>query len=135
MHGKRSVPRPGRRGYRLLAGLGAGIVVFLVVRVLTSPGPNVLDGTPTEILGRWTTDDSRYRDRAFHIEDDTFHLEVGPDSILSYRIARIQRFGDDGFDRYVVTYYTREGEVQQEFRLFPDGVLRLKNPPDLVWTR
>lgn len=135
MSGKRRLPLLGQRGYRVLAGLVAGLVVFFVVRAVMSPGVNILDETPSEIVGRWMTDDSRYADRAFHIEEETFHLEVGEDSILSYRVARIQRFPSGDFDRYLLSYHTREGEARQEFRLFPDGVLRLKNPPDVVWTR
>ncbi|MDX1494251.1 MAG: hypothetical protein R3253_09340, partial [Longimicrobiales bacterium] len=94
-----------------------------------------LSETPSAIVGRWATDDPRYADRAFVIDDEAFHLEVGRDSILSYRLAEIRLFETPDFNRYVLTYYTREGEAEQEFRLSPDGALRLKNPPDVVWTR
>lgn len=134
MNDEGRVPRPTRRGYKAMAALLAGVAVFLVVRGLEAPD-GLVDETPADIKGRWTTDDARYGDRAFLIEDDMLHIEVGSDSVLSYRTVHLQRFPEADFDRYVLTYHTREGEATQEFRRLPDGTLRLKNPPDVVWSR
>ena len=125
-------PRPR---WQIGAGVLMALLAFLAVRALLDPAPNMLAEAPPEILGRWVTDDPRYADRAFVIEDEVFHLELGVDSVLSYRLAGIRLFESSDFDRYIVTYHTREGDAQQEFRLFPDGELRLKNPPDVTWVR
>lgn len=121
--------------WRVAIGLGIAAVTFLSVRALTQADAGALSEPPSEIVGRWMTEDPRYAHRAFVIDDEAFHLEVGEDSILSYRLAAVRRFDMPDFHRYVLTYHTREGEAEQEFRLFPDGDLRLKNPPDVVWTR
>lgn len=124
-----------RAGAYVLAGVAAATVAFVLARAAVGPDPNVLTEAPGEILGRWATDDPRYAERAFVIRPDEFHLEVGPDSILEYRLKEVRRLDEPGHDAYEVVYFTREGETVQRLELYPEGVVRLRNPPDVLWVR
>ena len=46
--------------------------------------------TPTDLIGRWTTADARYADRAFEITPETFYLGQGDGLFVSYEILQIR---------------------------------------------
>ena len=127
-----------RRLLKILRGVatvGAATVGFLLVRAVLTPDPQLLDVPPPEILGTWVTDDPRYAGRAFIIREDEFHLQVAPGQILVNSVNTIRRIPHPEYDAYEITYFTSEGESAHEVHLYPDGVLRLKNPADVVWVR
>lgn len=120
---------------KALIGGAVAVVAFVVIRALIGPDPAVVEGTPAEIVGTWETSDERYADRSFVIRDGEFWLQVALDSVVPYAIDQIRRFERADHQEYELTYHTRDGAATQVFLLNPDGTLRLKNPPDVVWRR
>ena len=131
-------PKRHRRRFDVLRGPATGaaaIVGFLLVRAVLTPDPDLLDVPPPEILGTWVTDDPRYADRAFVIREDEFHLQVATGEVLVSSVNTIRRVAHAEYDAYEITYFTPQGESTHEVHIYPDGIVRLKNPSDVVWTR
>ena len=124
-----------RRQLRWLAAFGAAVTGFLMMRSALVPDPGLLDSPPPEIIGTWVTDDSRYAGRAFVIQEDEFNLEVAPGQIVANTVKTIRRIAQRDYDVYEITYFSPEGEAVQEMHLYPDGIVRLKNPSDVEWVR
>ena len=126
-----------RRQIRLQAALAVtvGLVAVLVLRGLWEGDTSILPGPPVGILGTWVTDDPRYADRAFIISSETFELQLG-DGLTS--LGEIQTIRgvpmDEGWE-YEINYASADGDQLFNFVVHPDGELRLRNPPDVVWRR
>jgi len=115
--------------------VAAGLVSFQATRLVLAPDGDLIEDPPPSILGTWTTDDPRYAGRAFVIQLDRFQVRTGPDQVQVSPISEIRRTATPEFDAYRIVYSTSEGEMVHDMRLYPDGVARLRNPADVVWTR
>ena len=119
------------------------LVLVAVVAVLqTLPpfffgrgGGESLEISPDAIIGTWVTDDPRYVDRALTIGPQEISLGLGDGTEAASQIRSIRRErGAVNWD-YTVTYVGSEGDEVIEIFLFDDGTLRLKNPPEVWWSR
>ncbi len=132
-----------RAGARFKAAVLVAVVAIavLALEIAVNRGPpggeyTVLAAPPEELVGTWDTENPRYADRAFVIGHDHIELHLGEEGgIRSHQILSIR--GVEGSDSwaYEIDYLTPEGERTLGVHLHPDGVLRLRNPPDMVWRR
>ena len=125
------------RTAKRIAGALTLVVAFLVVRAITAPDPSILDEVPPSILGRWVTDDERYRDREFIILEEEFRLRVGsaPEDVRAFPLREIYHFGEEAGTRFEIVYASADGDSSHEMTLLADGTVRLRNPPEVVWRR
>jgi hypothetical protein len=91
---------------------------------------------PTELIGRWTTDDPRYADRSLEISAERLAFGVGPATRLTYRVRGIERDEDPTTGTLYRVYYDAPGEPERalQVRLPTPGRLRIENHGEL-WTR
>jgi hypothetical protein len=94
------------------------------------------EGVPVELIGRWTTDDPRYADRALEIDAERIAFGTGPGLRLTYRVQGIEREADATNGTLIRLYYDAPGEPERalQLRLPTAGRLRLENHSEL-WTR
>ncbi len=133
----------GLRGARLKAVLliaVAAIAALGLEIVVNADGSGedfaILDAPPDELVGMWATEDRRYADRAFEIHNDHLELHLGEEGgIQSHPILSVRAVQAPDSWAYEIAYESPQGERTLAVRLHPDGVLRLRNPSDMVWRR
>ena len=124
---------------RLKAALAFFIVidvVLLVERFTDVPDPNLLTEPPPSILGTWQTEDPAYSGRVFVISEEQFELRLSDDGNYRFDIRSIRGIETGDSWRFDIIYtHPEEGDLDHVFFLYEDGTARLRNPPDIVWTR
>jgi hypothetical protein len=109
-----------------------------VACVLTAALACAREAVPSELIGRWTSDDPRYADRSLSIglEQISFGVEAGAQ--LVYRARGIERDSEADPAEGVVyrLYYDAPGEPERELRLGVAGPdrLHIENHGE-AWTR
>ncbi len=85
------------KGGRWCASLSAFLLILAC-------GSDLLEGHLASVQGRWTTtDDPRYADRAFEIDNDFLYLLQGGDTFSIHKIRDVQ-VRDDDLPRYAIEY-------------------------------
>jgi len=133
--------RPARPPSRIVWGsIGAAVtaILFLIFRVGAEPPPpgKVLEVIPAHALGTWQTEDPRYAGRLIFVMDDQVLLDRGPENEPgggSLIEARGWVEGEDEIIRFEVL--GPEGREMIEFVFAPPGLMHLRNPEDVIWTR
>ncbi len=120
-----------------IRNIGARSVLLLLVLTLGCEEP-ALEEVPTDLVGRWTTTEARYADRAFEITLETFYLGQGGDLFVSYAILRtriIQRKNQPSV--HSIEYRDQAGdETSFDFIVSEkDGTIYFTNQPQMVWRR
>jgi hypothetical protein len=94
------------------------------------------EAVPSELLGRWVTDDPRYADRSLEIDVKRIAFGVGPGTRMAYRVQGIEREHDPATGTLYRVYYDGPGEPERalQVRLPAPGHLRIENHSEL-WTR
>ena len=111
-------------------------VVLLVERCTDVADPNLLTEPPPSILGTWLTEDPVYSGRVFVISKEQFELRLSDDGNYQFDIRSIRGTETEDSWRCDIMYTNpEEGDVEHVFFLYEDGTARLRNPPDVVWTR
>ena len=96
----------------------------------------VLPAPQEELVGMWVTENPRYAGSALVIGHDHIELDPGAEGgIRSHPILSIRAVQGPDSWVYEIDYETSGGSVTMGVHLHPDGVLRLRNPPDVVWKR
>ncbi len=122
----------------LLIAVAAIAVLALEIVANRSSGEDstVLAAPPEELVGTWATEDPRYAGSALVIDHDRIELDPGEaGGIRSHPILSIRAVQGPDSWLYEITYGRSGGERTIAVHLHPDGVLRLRNPPDMVWRR
>ena len=112
---------------------GRGLsVAFALLAILACAREDV----PTELIGRWTSDDPRYADRALEIGAETIAFGTGDGSRTTYRMQGIEREVDAATGTLYRVYYDATGSPEHELRVrVPSpGQLLIDNHSEL-WTR
>ena len=105
-----------------------------VAVVLTAALACAREGVPTELIGRWTSDDPRYADRSLEIGAEQIAFGVDAGLRVTYRVQGIERETDTG--TLYRLYYDAAGEPERvlHVRVPTPGHLRIENHSEL-WTR
>ena len=123
------------RRRRFLQAAGIALVALLGLRSWVGRPPPTIDVTPPSLIGTWVTESERYADRAFVIGQDDLELHVGDGIVSNHAILSIQEVEAPDHWAYKINYTSPDGAAVLEVFLHADGVLRLKNPNDVAWTR
>jgi hypothetical protein len=91
---------------------------------------------PTELIGRWTSDDPRYADRSLEIGAETIAFGLGGGLRMAYRARGSERGSDASDGALYQLYYDSPGEPERalSLRVAAPGHLRIENHSEL-WTR
>jgi hypothetical protein len=115
-----------------------GLLLLLLVLTVGCQ-EHILEEAPTGLIGRWTTTDARYADRAFEITPETFYLGQGDDQFVSYAILRIRLIErTNQAPIHSVEYRDESGdETSFDFLLSDEegGIIRFTNQEGMVWRR
>ncbi|MFV2006615.1 MAG: hypothetical protein ACC667_04175, partial [Longimicrobiales bacterium] len=99
----------------------------------------VLEEIPSALIGRWTTTDARYADRAFEITPETFYLGQGDGLFVSYQILRIRLILRKNRDPIHSVEYRDESGDETSFQFLVSdedgGTIRFTNQQEMVWRR
>jgi hypothetical protein len=115
----------------------AAVLAYLLVMNLRTPLPGTsLTEPPPEALGRWTTKDPRYAQRALVVSTDSVTLDVGPGQAPRRGIIRSVRRWKEGIQVVLRIEYDAGDGVEALEMLWqgPDS-MRLRHPPEILWTR
>lgn len=127
---------PGRSGARACL---AGALMPLIVGSLMSCEPPLLEEPPPAILGRWTTTDPRYADRAFEITKETVYIHQGGNNFAAYAVKGFQITVANDDDPVHSVVYVDDAAEEYEFRFYVSsedgGVIRFTNQREMVWHR
>ena len=132
--------RRGGARFKVVLLIAVAAIVALALETVDSEdsgdGYTVLAAPPEELVGMWVTGDRGYSDRALVIGQDHIELHLGEeggiqsDPILSIRALQ----GPDSW-AYEIDYESAQGVRTLAINLYPDGVLRLRNPAAIAWRR
>ncbi len=139
--GPRAAVRQGGARFTSIFLIAVAAIAVLALEIVgnresSGIGYTVLAAPPEELVGMWVTEDPGYSDRALVIGYDHIELHLGEeggiqsDPILSIRAVQ----GPDRWT-YEIDYESSVGDKTVVIHLHPDGVLRLRNPADMVWRR
>jgi len=114
---------------------GGGLRVALALALAAALGC-AREAVPTELIGRWTTEDARYADRSLEIGADALAFGADAGIRLTFRVQGVERENDPGAGTLYLLYYDAPGEPERilQVRLPAPGRLRLENHSEL-WTR
>lgn len=118
-------------------GLGVVAALLVIARPGQEPGLREV-GVGRELFGVWRTSDSRYADRFLEFGPDVVVFGQGEEGEARHRLVGV--FLEESAvspGGYVVRYWLDDaGERQATLRLhLAEGLLRLDNQRDIVWTR
>jgi hypothetical protein len=100
--------------------------------------PKEDEGFPDSLIGRWTTSESRYKDRFFELSKTTFTYGLGEDKIDVHFISSIEKSVQDNNTLYTINYHNIDGlEYTRSFYYYPanGGVIKFKNQKNVEWTK
>ncbi len=127
---------PERRSDIRRSGARLRAVLALEIVVDRESFGDLLDAPPEELVGTWVTENPGYSDRAFVIGYEHIELHLGEDGgIRSHPVLLIRGVQGPESWEYEIDYEGSGGETTLAVHLYPDGVLRLRNPADVVWRR
>lgn len=135
---RRSVERRRRHAWNLFFFFAVVVaVLFVLPTYLMDDGPGAsLDVPPDELLGTWTTGAQRYAGRFIRIEDDRLTLGLGDGVQESYPVQSIRVEAEEVQRHYRIRYSGADGTDEElEVFVYDDGLMRLKNPSEVRWTR
>ena len=133
--------RQGGARFKAVLVIAVAAIAVLALEIVVnreSSGDDytVLAAPPEELVGMWTTGDRRYSGSALVIGSDHIELDPGEEGeIQSHPILSIRAVQGPDSWAYEIDYGSQGGKRTMAVHLHPDGVLRLKNPPDIVWRR
>jgi hypothetical protein len=82
------------------------LLILVAAGVYFSPPLTGPDLVPAELVGRWTTDDSRYKGRYLEIAPDALILGANAREKTEYAVRRVQRSQTAQGAAYVITTYS-----------------------------
>ena len=139
--GRRSGVRQGGARFTAVLLMAVTAIAVLAVEIVVnreSAGEEftVLAAPPEELVGMWVTENPRYLGSALVIGYDHIELHLGEKGgIRSHPIVSIRALQGPGSWAYEIDYGSPGGDPPLAVRLYPNGVLRLRNPADIVWRR
>ncbi len=127
---------PGRR----LRWLWIVVVTLLAVVAINAYPFGLKDqhgAIPKEVLGTWSTTESRYADRAFEIRKESLVFYIGEGDSTVHSIEEVE-VDDLGGPMLLTVHYADEAGPNQ-FSFYYDpasgGIIRFKNQRHMKWNR
>jgi hypothetical protein len=112
------------------------VVVTTLPRFFDGPVGVELEFSPDALNGTWVSDDSVYADRFMTITaDGILTIGLGADSSSMHPVRSIHARQEEDHLTYEIAYGSSVGDLVMTVFLHADGVLRLKNPSSVRWTR
>ena len=116
--------------------LGVIVATFVLSTFLPRILSNDLRTLPGELVGVWSTTDTRYADRAFEIKKDSLIFQTGGTSSTMHSIRRVDVEQSDSTTLYLVDYLNNEDVYTFSFYFDADSdTIRFQNQLEMVWTR
>ncbi|UCD25760.1 MAG: hypothetical protein JSW51_07565 [Gemmatimonadota bacterium] len=126
-----------RRRLRWLWIVVLSLFAVVAVNAFSSDNGNQHGPIPDEVLGTWTTTESRYADRAFDIQKETLVLFIGDGDSTVHAIEDVE-IEDLGGPLLLTVHYSDE-EGPNKFAFYYDpvdgGLIRFKNQRHMKWNR
>ena len=127
-----------RTDRRLRIALGVSIAAIIVLLMRNPSGGSdalVIETPPPTIVGTWVTEHPRYAGRSFVISEQLFELHLAEDGVQQFDIRETREIETEDSWRYEIAYRSSEGDIEHVFFLYPDGTVRVRNEPQVVWIR
>ena len=138
---RRSGVRRGGARLKAVLLIAVAAIIVLALEIVVNRESSGEDSTalaapPEELVGTWVTEDPRYSGSALVIGFDHIELDPGEEGEMrSHPILSIRAVQGPDSWAYEIDYGTSGGDRTIAVHLHPDGVLRLRNPADMVWRR
>ena len=107
------------------------IVAFIVMR----PKESIF---PPELIGLWHTDDQRYIDRYFTIDESTIILGQGGDRQALFFIKDVDKENLGEYNFFKLNCIDEENNDEYIFQIqykFSNGVVNFVNINNVIWTK
>ena len=103
LKGRRAAPRSTRRKPPTRAALAVGGSALALVAVIMLRGPGS-EELPAELLGHWTSTNTRYEGRAFTLTESTLELYTSPSESTVHPVREVERDDSEGVLIYTIRY-------------------------------
>lgn len=90
---------------------------------------------PGDLIGVWTTDTPRYRDRYLELREDAIVFGTGGGKFETYRIVDVYSVRKGPERLYEVGYVVSERDRATISFYYANGILRLKNQEKTSWQK
>lgn len=134
--GRRADSRRRTRLWTRLLLLAAVIgLATILPRYLGERPGDLLESVPDELIGTWATDEPAYVGRTMTVGQRELRLGLGPEGESVHRVHSIRVAVGPVHREYEITYATPAGEQVLNVFVYDDGLLRLRNPSEVRWSR
>lgn len=141
----REIPSPSgrlprlsaRRSYRRKVVTGLYVLILVTAGVYFAPPLTSPDSVPAELVGSWTTDDTRYQGRLLELTPDALILRASARQGTEYAVRRVERSKMAQGSKYVITSYSeRDGDYTLMLEYHEaQHTIGLGNPARVLWHR
>lgn len=97
-----------RTRYRRKVVTALYLMTLVMAGVYFAPPLRGPDPVPSELVGRWTTDDTRYSGRRLELTSDALILRASATEGTEYAVQRVQRRHMAQGSAYVITTHSEE---------------------------
>lgn len=113
------------------------LLTLVTAGVYFAPPLTGPDSVPAELVGNWTTDDTRYAGRHLELTPDALILRASARERTEYAVRRVQRRHMAKGSQYVITAYSeRSGEYSLTLEYQEaEQTIALGNPTRALWRR
>jgi len=118
-----------------LAAAALVVIGIAVAPYFIGPPGTPLEFPPDELLGTWSTNEPRYADRTMTFTTDQLVMGLGSEGRRVYDIESILVEVAEVHREYTISYSDADGEQSMDLFVYDDGLLRLRNPSEVRWTR
>lgn len=92
---------------------------------------------PEEMRGYWATEDPRYEDRGFQLDEDFVIFYTGDETLRAERLQSVDTTSQGDDVLYELRYRSAGGQLYYFDFLYdrPESTIRFKNQQDIVWRK
>lgn len=117
----------------------AGLIAAAAIAAIVALRPtDVLDTVPKVLQGRWTTDNQRYQDRIFRIDDKVVVFETGDMDDIYGAVKHVLVSEKEDATRYEIGYDTLDDgslRLALYFKPVQGGLIWFENQQNVLWRR